>query len=103
MRYHAVCSESAYEVTDSTLTNHHLNIDWKEGSKLGHLKADSTDGVTYEGHYGYPELDTFRTVTFQRQPAHHGVIVLQGVWKNHNEGSHGAWNFSLTPKPHGDA
>ncbi len=103
MRYHGVCSEPAYEVTDVAITDHHVYIDWKESGKIGHLKADSTDGVTYEGHYGYPGLDTFRTVTFQRQPAHHGVIVLQGAWKNLGEGSHGEWSFTLTPLPHGKA
>ena len=98
MRYQAVCSEPVCEVTDVALTDHHLYIDWMEGGRLGHLKADSKDAVTYEGHFGYPGLDSFRTVSFHRDPPHAGVILLRGVLRNLSEGSHRDWNFTLTPQ-----
>jgi hypothetical protein len=100
MRYTATClsCEPSYTVTGVVYADGRLSLDWAEGEGTGHLEATTTDGVTYVGHYGYPQLDDHRCVRFTLVQSASGELLFLGRWWNMADGGGGDWAFRITPE-----
>ena len=53
-------------ITDSTVNDTRISINWWDGGKTGHMELHSADGISYQGRFGYPILDSHRLVEFTR-------------------------------------
>jgi len=64
---------------------------------LGHLEAGSTDGIRFQGHYGYPAIDHIYCCDFTLYKADEEVL-LYGKWYETNSGCEGKWLIQLSRK-----
>jgi len=101
MQFSAEClsCESSYRVTGIACGPDRLSVDWVDEGGTGHLEAGTADGVTYAGHYGYPQLDDHRRVRFTLFRSAAGELLFVGRWWNTADGGGGEWAFRLTPQP----
>jgi hypothetical protein len=84
-------------VIDATLTNTRFVCDFREEDKDAdiHIEADSSDGITYSGRWGWPLLDDDRNTTeLTRFDSKHKEIVLLGKWMR-DDNEEGMWLFRL--------
>lgn len=84
------------QVKEAIVTPTQIQIDWDEGGDIGHLRATSTDGISYSGTYGYRRLDPALTLSLKRYDAKDGSILLVGSWNNANEDDGATWIFRLS-------
>lgn len=42
------------EVREAVVTDTRISLDWDEEHQSFHMQLTSTDGVTFQGHYGSP-------------------------------------------------
>lgn len=109
MRFDAQCTgweePTEYTVTDAVFHSNRLSVDWVEEGEAGHLEVSSADGVTFRGHFGYPQPDPFRHAEFVLGRTASGELIFVGRWRNTEKETSGGWVFRLTPKtlaPTGD-
>lgn len=94
--------EANFIVSEAIVTPQRISIDWKEGEDKAHLDATSSDGVHFQGFYGYPTRDSdleFELTLFKNKDEY----LLFGTYCHHDTGDEGCWVFRLqTPeaKPH---
>lgn len=67
-----------WQVTEAIVTLADIKIDWIEAGERAHLQATSTDGVSYDGTFGYPLLDSKKTMVLKRYIADDGEMLLLG-------------------------
>src|SRR5712691_8826089 len=88
--------ESECSLTGAILIDGRLTCDWNEDQDVGHLEATTTDGVNFNGTYGYPRLEPTRVVTLKRFDSKDDEIAFIGSWTNHSNGYQGVWIIRLT-------
>lgn len=72
--------QGRYPVSEAVLTETELQIDWIEDGQRSHLRATSSDGISYSGTFGYPQLDEQREVDAKRYEAQDGSVLLLARW-----------------------
>ena len=89
--------EYNYEVLDAVVTDTRIAIDWDENGEPYHLKARSTNGVTYNGNYGTPRPNSQWHMELTRYSSRDGCELLIGEWNERDSGSTGMCVFELEP------
>jgi hypothetical protein len=88
---------SSATIKDVVLTGTKLSVDFREKGEDGHLQAASTDGVNYEGNYGYPKPIQEYEFECKRFDAADGEILLYGEYRDRLESEQGHWLIRLRP------
>jgi hypothetical protein len=83
-------------VTEAMITADRIAIDWDEGEHLGHLDGVSTDGIHFQGHYGYPVSNDGFRCEFTLYTAKDDALLF-GSWYETGAGWEGVWIFKLSP------
>ena len=67
-------------VTDAILTDTRFVCDYRVDDDMIHIEADSSDGITFRGRWGWPRLhDGRNTIELTRFESKHNEIVLLGM------------------------
>ncbi|MBI3469111.1 MAG: hypothetical protein HY000_39405 [Planctomycetes bacterium] len=87
-------TDEDFDVKEAIVTARRISVDWEERGKLGHLEAESADGISFRGHYGYPvpRRDYFFRMRLFRAK---GEFLLLGTYSERDTGSEGMWFFQL--------
>jgi hypothetical protein len=84
-------------VTDAIIRGKRISIDWKEDETQGHLEAESSDGIHFEGVYRYTPPPPQEHAFSLKKYTSGTDVLLFGTWRRLEDGEKGTWVFELTP------
>ncbi len=85
-------------ITDAILLPRRLAIDWTEAGDVGHLKAETMDGLWFRGTMSY-QPPSGRQHDYELRLYSSGEDrLLFGTWRDPASGEAGRWTFVLTPR-----
>jgi hypothetical protein len=85
-------------ITDAVVTANRLAIDWHEGGYVGHLVAETTDGMLFRGTMSYQPASGGSHQYELRLYRSDKDVLLFGTWLDVSSGEEGRWTFVLTPQ-----
>ena len=83
-------------VNDAILTDKRFVCDYREDKAVMiHIEANSSDGITYRGRWGWPLLNEDRNIVeLTRFESKDMEIVMLGMWQR-DDNQEGMWLFRL--------